>query len=100
MQHYSLVILEWCKFNVSISNVHIVLLLSCACCLSQISSSVDGSRELLSSTRVAKPWSPCLGRQAFHIFTTSAMMVEVMRSRTSSYGIVRSSILSRRIARF
>ena len=55
MQHYCLVILEWCKFNPSISLLLVVLLLfSCACFLAQISGSVDASRNLVLLTRVAK----------------------------------------------
>ena len=67
MQHYCLVILEWCKFNPSISLVLIVLLLlSCACCPAQITSLVDTSRDLVSSTRVTKLCLPSLA-YLYHI---------------------------------
>ena len=67
MQHYCLVILECCKFNTSINLVLIVLLLlSCACCPAQISSLVDASCDLVSSTRVTKLCLPSLA-YLYHI---------------------------------
>ena len=61
MQHYCLVILKWCKFNPSISlELIVLLLLSCACCPAQISSLVNASRNLVSSTKVTKLCLPSL----------------------------------------
>ena len=67
MQHYCLVILEWCKFNDTISLLLIfLLLLSCTCCPAQISNLVDASRNLVSPTKITKPCLPSLAHH-YHI---------------------------------